>query len=222
MSLTAQLSTYSKVNSLLRKLRSKGYKIFDRPLELNLIAERSDTVRSEVMDDSLHMLYKDLEGKWVLNSFQVTTDPSAYYIDNPIVSQGYGFIKKGQWLDAYSLGYHKGRPALVQVKPMTVIRNYALKGIFKTYTGTEETGIFGNNIHDMKGSMINASAGCVVFARDNDYQQFLNQCQVHRNRYGNAFTLSLLDFRDNHKSRNTMIAASLLGLGGLATILFKK
>jgi hypothetical protein len=214
--------SYSKVNALLRKLRSNGYRIFDRPLELNIIAERSHTVRSEVMDDTLHLLYKDLENKWVLNSFQVTTDPSAYYIDNPIVPQGYGFIKKGQWLNCYARGFHKGRPALVQVKPITVIRNYELKGIFKTYTGNEQSGIFGNNIHDMKGSMINASAGCVVFSRDKDYQEFLSLTDVHRNRYGNSFTLTLLDFRDSNRNRNTMIAAGLLGISGLVTVLLKK
>jgi hypothetical protein len=212
------LAHYARINALLSRMRSRGYRIFSRPLELNIIAERSSTVRSELMDDVLHLLYKDLDDRWQLKSYQVTTDPSAYYIDNPIVPQGYGFIKKGQWLDCYARGYHKGRPALVQVKPVTVIRNYELKGPFKTYQGSEQTGIFGNNIHDMKGSMFNASAGCIVFARDADYAEFLSQCDHHRLRYGNRFTLSLLDFRDARKQRNSLLAAALVTIGSLATI----
>jgi hypothetical protein len=216
------MAQYAKVNALLRRLRSSSYRIFDRPLELNIIAERSRSVRSEVMDDSLHLLFRDLEGDWQLRSYLVTTDPSAYYIDNPIVPQGYGFIKKGQWLDCYQRGFHKGRPALVQARPMTVIRNYDLKGFFKAYTGQEQTGLFGNNIHDMKGGMFNASAGCIVFAHDQDYSDFLSLTALHQQRYGNRFTLTLLDFRDLNRTRNTFMAAAFVGVGSLATLLLKK
>lgn len=202
--------SYLKINSLLRNLRSNDYVVYTQPQELNLVATRNNTVRSEQFDDKLTVFWKDEAGNWQLREYLVTTDPSVYYLDNPIVPQGYGFIKKGQYIKSYQIGLHKGRKALTQTKPIPVIRNYDLKGLFKKYTGTEQVGIFGNNIHDMKGSMINASAGCIVFAEKPEYDEFLALCDTHRAKYGNSFTLTLLDFRDKNKARNTAIAAGLL------------
>ncbi len=207
-----------KLNSLLTTLRQKGYQIYTLPFQLNIVAERSATVRSEVMDDTLHIFYADQNGKFTLYSYLVTTDPSAYYIDNPIVPQGYGFIRKGQYVGAYQKGYHKGRPALVQVKPITVVRNYDTKGLFRKVTGSEQTGTFGNNIHDMKGSMFNASAGCIVFAHAADHAHFMKMVADHARIYGNAFTLTMIDFRDAAKVRNTSWLAGGLALAGLTTI----
>lgn len=212
----------SKVSRLLTILRSKGYKIFTRPFELNIIAERSASVRSETFDDRLHVLFRDNMNRWLHHEYEVTTDPSTYYIDNPVVPQGYGFIKKGQYVNAYRKGYHKGRPALEQVRPITVVRNYDVKGIFRSITGQEQSGLFGNNIHDMKGSMFNASAGCIVFSRDHEYQEFLRLVSGHAGIYKNAFTLTLIDFRDRNKVRNTSIAAASLIGAGMLTIGFRK
>lgn len=203
------------VHRLVGAMRAKGYRVYDRPFELNIVAERNNTVRSESFDDTLHLFYKDSHDDWVHHEYLVTTDPNVYYIDNPAHAKGYGFIKKGQWLNAYQLGYHKTRKALVQVRPITVIRNYDLKGVIKRYTGEEHTGIFGNNIHDRKGNMLNASAGCVVFAHDEDYRQFLAACEQHKTLYGNQFTLTLFDWRD---ARKTYVSAFVYtaGLAGIA------
>lgn len=203
------------VQRLLAAMRSRGYVVAERPFELNIIAERNNTVRSEKFDDSLHLIYKDAQSDWVHHEYLVTTDPSAYYIDNPVHSKGYGFIKKGQWVNAYQLGYHKTRRALVQIRPITVIRNYDLKGLIKRHTGEEQTGIFGNNIHDMRGNMTNASAGCVVFGRDEEYRAFLAACEQHSRLYGNQFTLTLFDWRD---ARKTFVSAFVYtaGFAGVA------
>jgi len=203
---------------LLAVLRQKGYVIYDDPFRLNIIAERSNTVRNEQFDDKLTVLFKDDAGRWQSISYEVTTDPGAYYIDNPEKAnpKGYGFIKKGQWIDAYTLGYHKGRTALQQIKPITVIRSYHLKGVFNKVAGTEDKGLYGNNIHDRIGNELKASAGCVVFRNQEDFDAFIRMCRKHESRYGGRFTLTMLDFRD---ARNTYLAKiGGLGIaGGLLT-----
>jgi hypothetical protein len=64
--------------------------------------------------------------------------------------------------------------------------------------------------------MFNASAGCVVFADNSQFQELLRKCETHRDLHGNQFTFTLLDWRDANKVRNTWIAAGLtaISLGG--------
>lgn len=201
---------------LLAIMRQKRYIIYDEPFRLNIIAERSNTVRSEHFDDKLSILFKDDANNWQSISYKVTTDPGAYYIDNPQKAnpKGYGFIKKGQWLNAYTLGYHKGRTALQQVEPITVIRGYHLKGMFNRVAGTEDHGLYGNNIHDRIGNELRASAGCIVFRDQGDFDAFISMCRKHTALHG-RFTLTMLDFRD---ARNVYVKKAVTTFGTLGLL----
>ena len=127
--------------------------------------------------------------------------------------QGTAFLKKGQYLDAYAMGFHRGiYEALVQVEDVTVIRDYDRKGIFKWIeTGREDTGRFGINIHRAEEAgtvktIDHFSAGCLVFSNGEDYDFFMNLSRIHMELYGNRFTLTLIDFRDERR-RNLQLAA---------------
>ena len=87
-------------------LRSKGYRLFERPYELNIMAYRSRYVRSNHFDDEIHVFYKNDQEKCVYHVFPVTTDPGQYWLDNPMHPQGTAFLKKGQYINAYSIGLH--------------------------------------------------------------------------------------------------------------------
>ncbi|WP_271729092.1 hypothetical protein [Aquimarina algiphila] len=135
-------------------------------------------------------------------------------------------MKKGQYKEAYRLGWHRGvYPALVQTNPVSVIRNYERKGMFKWFeSGSVHTGRFGINIHRARKqgttSIIDHfSAGCLVFANAKDYARFMAMTNEHRKRYGNRFTVSLVDFRDERRRRLSQIAwGSVLAAGGLLAI----
>lgn len=194
-------------------LRSKGYRLFEKPYELNIVAYRSKYVRSNRFDDEIHVFYKNDLGQWLYHVFQATTDPGQYWLDNPMHPQGTAFLKKGQYLNAYALGLHRGiYEAVVQVEPVTVIRDYDRKGIFNWFeSGLPDTGKFGINIHRARqtGSVKiidDFSAGCLVFADASDYDFFMKLAKVHRSLYGNRFTLTLVDFRDERR-RSLSIAA---------------
>ena len=211
------------LNKTRQILKSKGYKLYKQPYRLNIVAYRSKFVRSNRFDDEIHVFYINGQGKWIYHIFAATTDPGQYWLDNPVHPQGTAFLKKGQYEDAYAMGYHRGvYQALVQVRDVTVIRDYDRKGIFKWFeSGYEDTGRFGINIHRARDEgrvkVIDAfSAGCLVFADAGDYDLFMKLVKIHRDRYGNRFTVTLVDFRDERRriyrrvAWTSLIASSML------------
>ncbi|GAB3343908.1 hypothetical protein GCM10027429_35140 [Marivirga atlantica] len=159
------------------------------------------------------MFYKNEREQWVYHVFPATTDPGQYWLDNPMHPQGTAFLKKGQYMDAYAIGLHRGiYEAVVQMEPVTVIRDYDRKGIFNWFeSGSPDTGKFGINIHRARQSgstnvIDNFSAGCLVFADASDYDFFMRLAKIHRSMHGNRFTLTLIDFRDERR-RTLSIAA---------------
>lgn len=194
-------------------LKSKGYRLFTRPYELNIVGFRSKLVRSNQFDDEIHVFYVNEQGKWNYHIFPATTDPGQYWLDNPMNPQGTAFLKRGQYLDAYGMGFHRGQyEALVQLEDVTVIRDYDRKGVFNLFeSGKPDTGRFGINVHRANAAGIvktidRHSAGCLVFANPEEYDYFIQLCRIHRELYGNRFTLTLVDFRDARR-RNLQVAA---------------
>lgn len=201
------------LNKTRQILKSNGYRLFERPYELNIVAHRGRYVRSNHFDDEIHVFYKNDQGKWVYHVFPATTDPGQYWLDNPMHPQGTAFLKKGQYLNAYGIGLHQGMyEALVQVEQVTVIRDYNRSGVFNWFeSGLPDTGLFGINIHRANEfgtakTIDHFSAGCLVFAKGSDYDFFMQLARIHRGLYGNRFTLTLIDFRDERR-RNLSIAA---------------
>lgn len=194
-------------------MKSKGYRLFEKPYELNIVAYRSKYIRSNRFDDEIHVFYKNDLGKWAYHVFPATTDPGQYWLDNPMHPQGTAFLKKGQYMNAYAIGLHRGiYEAVVQVDDVTVIRDYDRKGIFNWFESSlPDTGKFGINIHRARQSgtvktIDDFSAGCLVFANTSDYDFFMKLAKIHSNLYGNRFTLTLVDFRDERR-RNLSLAA---------------
>ncbi|MBQ4818884.1 hypothetical protein [Aquimarina sp. MMG016] len=207
----------------LQILQSKEYKIYREPYKLNIVGYRSRFMGSNRFDDEIHVFYTNDKGKWIYHMFKATTDPGQYWLENPIHPQGTAFLKKGQYIDAYSIGLHRGvYNALIQTKPVTVIRNYKRKGLFKWFeSGFQDTGQFGINIHRARRQgttkvIDDFSAGCLVFANATDFDRFLQISNGHRKRYGNSFTVTLVDFRDERRRRLQLAAwGSLVAAGGL-------
>lgn len=206
-------------------LRQKGYKLYTQPFQLNIVAYRNKVIRSNVFDDEIHVFFKNDIGKWIYYIFQATTDPGQYWLDNPLHPQGTAFLQKGQYIDAYALGLHRGlSEALVQVKPVTVIRDYDRSGLFKWFeNGIKDQGLFGINIHKAKEEGVtkivdSSSAGCLVFSNPSEFEFFMRMAKVHRSLHGNQFTVTLVDFRDERRRNlsltawTSLIASSVAGV----------
>lgn len=189
------------IEVLQQSLIAKGYRVFTRPYELNIVGIRAATHLPDAFDDVICLFYHD-GTRWQLFSYPATTDPGMHYLKNPINEAGTAILRPGQYKDSYGIGLHRGLyTALVQLRPVTVIRDFNRDGKLDFSSGRQQTGMFGINIHraEQNGSakfVAGYSAGCQVFANAADFNAFMALCQQHKQRYGNRFTYTLLQHSD--------------------------
>jgi hypothetical protein len=163
----------------------RKYKWFTKPYDLNLVGVRATPGLVDSFDDMFYVAYIDALGYKRVFSHPITTDPGRHYLENPINVKGCAILKPGQYLGMWKRGLHQGRyKALVQVKPVTVYRDYNRDGEMNFDYVLEDTGLFGINYHyasahTIMTSVKNASAGCQVapVKEDHDYVMLLNALQ---------------------------------------------
>src|SRR5690606_12369635 len=99
---------------------------------------------------------------------------------------------------SYRIGLHRNSyTALVQAKPVTVIRDFDRDAILDYDSGREETGFFGINIHRASATGESTrvdkwSAGCQVFANIHQYSEFLKLCRLATSNWGEQLTYTLI------------------------------
>jgi hypothetical protein len=215
----------NSLNNIIKSAEKLGYIIDKRPNKLNIIGVRnSSATNQDKFDDVLaYFIYDDkgnLRGKVVPG----TTDPSTSFLKSPMNTKGAAVLKSGQYKDAYQLGLHRGKyEALVQAKPVTVIRDNDRNALINYFAPTQ-TGLYGINIHKSTKGKNNEdiigldSAGCQVFRNIPDFMDMMTLAKISRKNYGNSFTYTLIDQRDTLKFRNTTLSLiagiSLLLLSG--------
>jgi len=210
------------LNKIKAILRHKGYKLYARPYELNIVGMRGDSTIPNRFDDEIHVFYTTSTGKWNYHVFKATTDPGTFWLQNPMEPQGTAILQQDQYVGAYQLGLHRGQyKALVQRKPVTVLRDYDRNAMLDFLNGAKTTGMYGINIHraSVHGSTRKVdkySAGCQVFENAEAFQQFLAMCEKHQGLYGNRFTYTLLDFRAVRRETRRRIAIGAGAAGVLA------
>lgn len=210
-------------------LAQNSYTLFTRPYELNIVGVRSNSTSSNRFDDALHVFYRaNVKGvmSWQHFQFAITTDPGTYWLNNPAYEAGTAILKPGQYQNAYKIGLHHGKyEALVQARPVSILRDYDRNAILDFYNGSSFTGMFGINIHRANATgttktIDRYSAGCQVFANANDFARFMQLCKRHAQFYGNKFTYTLFDkraeireLRKNIAGAFAVTALALIGIG---------
>jgi hypothetical protein len=225
----------SEIRTLLGVLKSKGYRIYSKPYELNIVGRRTDNTKPNSFDDFIYIFYKNNNDDWEGYKAPSTTDAGTYWLEKPMQSKGTALLKGGQYVDTYKIDLHNGKYyALTQrLKPVVVIRDYDRNNVLDFNNGKEETGMFGINIH--RASLVGTtklidkySAGCQVFSNIDDFNKFMEMAYKQKDLYGNKFTYTLIDERTyNKRRRRKIILISLIGfllVGGiiLTTTLIKK
>jgi hypothetical protein len=143
--------------------------------------------------------YNRTVGTYRLRHWAITTVPGIYYLENPSNSKGTAVFKPGQYLDAYSFGYHKQKtdhPALLQTKNIVVYRDID-KDKYAEETTTLDTGLFGCNIHRSNSTGATATigkwgAGCQVFQVKSDHDVLLALIKTYIGQGIKNFTYTLL------------------------------
>ena len=205
-------------------MRHKNFILYTRPYELNIVGLRSKSTVPNRFDDEIHVFYKVSAMNWNYHVFKATTDPGTFWLRQPVQVQGTAILAEGQYVNSYELGMHRGKYlALVQHRPVSVIRDYNRDAVLDFSNGIKTRGMYGINIHraNRKGitkTVDKNSAGCQVFENANSFALFIKLCQKHKSLYGNQFTYSLIDFRAVQRQNRRYIVtglgiAGVLGLG---------
>jgi len=199
----------NELNTLITIMRNNKYEIKERPYELNIVGVRTDNWTPNSFDDFIFVFYKDDKGNWQGSKNTVTTDPGTYWLKNPMSPQGTAILKKGQYKNSYAIGSHRGQyTALVQVAPVTTIRDYDRDNKLSYESLKATTGLYGINIH--RAGRVGTtkvvdkySAGCQVFSDANDFANFIEQTKKHKDLYGNLFNYTLIDEREDAIRKRT-------------------
>lgn len=214
------------MQKLISILRSKGYQVYDKPYQLNIISVRGNETSSNRFDDRMFVLFKNDKNRWEQYSYNITTDPGTYWLKNPLQVDGTAILKQGQYVNAYQIGLHRGQyKALVQRKPVTVIRDYDRNALLDFNNGRESKGLFGINIHRASIHGVTKkvgkwSAGCQVFEKNEDFIHFMSMCEKHRLHHGNQFTYTLIDFRAIRRMGIRYVTYGTIGVASLISLLF--
>ncbi|MDQ3073449.1 MAG: hypothetical protein M3Q97_09330 [Bacteroidota bacterium] len=205
----------SRIKSILKKQR---YILYEEPYKLNIVGLRSRHTEANKFDDEIHVFYKTEGHQWNYHVFKCTTDPGTFWLNNPSQPEGTAILLQGQYKGAYALGKHANKYlALVQVKPVTIIRDYDRNNVLSFNKGKRVKGNFGINIHRALSNgrtkyIDKHSAGCQVFQNTGDFDLFMKLCARHGQLYDNTFTYTLIDFRAMRREtyRRMAMAASLV------------
>ena len=189
-------------------LKDKGYKYFtsDKGYDVNIVGIRNSDTHGEVtnkFDDTLTISYKDLNGNWIYNEYKATTDPGSHWEKNLLNKDGVAILKPGQYRGSHKIGLHQGKyEALRQQKPVKVYRDNNKDGKYDMIEENVHEGIFGINIHKA-GKFVNGStqidkwsAGCQVFSKESDFNEFMDVCRKASDVWGNSFTYTLIESKD--------------------------
>jgi hypothetical protein len=210
------------LGDVFKAMLNKNYKVYSRPYELNIVGIRSAVNKPNKFDDVFFIFYKNDKNQIIYKIFPCTTDPGTYWLNYPMNPLGTAAVKAGQYIDAYKIGLHRGYTALQQAGNLKVYRDLDRNDTFdfledKVYNASADAGI---NIHKAGAGAtedVNKwSAGCQVFKSTKDFDEFMLAAKKHRDLYGNKFTYTLLDEREDFKKKNRGIAA--VGIGALLLV----
>jgi hypothetical protein len=195
-------NNYFSVKLIEDAVKRKGFVWFDNgQYNANIIGVRTrEHTASNSFDDYLLYIAKDENNDWFFKKYPVTTVPGLTQFQNPDHKDGVAILESNQqYRAAYKLGFHKGQyKALVQhgKNPVTVYRDNTKDSVINLDPTTKTTGWFGINIHKSGNDSTfvgDWSAGCQVFKREKDFNEFIQLCEKSAKIYGNFFTYTLLD-----------------------------
>ena len=193
-----------------KTLQAKGYAFFGlenkAAYNVNIIGVRSDEDIFNKFDDALVVIYRDRKRNWEVRSYSITTDPGKIWQEKPMNSKGCAILVPDQYRGVYKIDGHgvTGYPAMCQrLGNVKVFRDPDRDHEHDRDAGTIDEGIFGINIHRSRkygeADLVNSySAGCQVFKNTTDFNDFMKLANKSADKFGNAFTYTLISEGDLH------------------------
>jgi hypothetical protein len=183
-----------------------GHKYFHSgEYNVNIIGVRNAATGDGVtnkFDDCMTISYK-VDGEWKFNCWKCTTDPGKHWVENLLNKDGVAILKEGQYSGSHKIRKHQGKyDALCQKGPVKVYRDKDMNDEYDLLEENVHEGIYGINIHK-SGSRVNGStqvdrwsAGCQVFSKESDFNEFMSVMYKAKAKWSNSFTYTLINSKD--------------------------
>ena len=186
---------------ILKKVKDHGYKVFSSgDYDLNIIGVRTIKNRKDnEFDDKIVIAYL-LNGKWIVESGEATTDAGRYWLTKPDYKACAVYVHPQQARGAYKLDLHRGKYiALCQRKPVLFWRDGNKDSHVDYSCSLAYYDTIGLNIHratSKKGGSTYVerwSAGCQVWKHASDHERMIELCKLQIKKYKwEHFTYTLI------------------------------
>ena len=189
------------LSNIFEVFKKLNYVYNTKPYMLNIVGIRVNEVPN-TFDDTMVVFWKDNNNVWNKREYPITTDTGTFWLNNPMEKKlGSGMMKEGQYLDTYKIGKHRGKyNALRQEKIVCAYRERDKDDIFTFNENSVGCGKYSMNIHKagIKSDVVNNwSAGCQVFSKTADFNEFMKLVYKQQEYYPNTlYTYTLLDTRN--------------------------
>tara|TARA_R100000008_G_scaffold71155_1_gene48880 strand:+ start:550 stop:1173 length:624 start_codon:yes stop_codon:yes gene_type:complete len=182
-----------------RVFDDKGYAFFDnkKSWNVNIVGIRNSESKANRFDDIMLVVYRNGRKNWEVKTYQITTDPGLYWLKKPFYIAGTAILVPDQYRSTYKIDLHNGKyEALCQrLDKVKVYRDPNKDDILDHVKESIVEGKFGINIHKAGSNSTRVekwSAGCQVFARSSEFNDFMKLINKSADLYGNSFTYSLI------------------------------
>ncbi len=197
------LKNQISIKYLQQIIEDMGYAFFTKGnYNVNIIGIRNPNLVANSFDDTMICAYK-ITDQWVLKEWQITTDAGKYWLQHPMNSKGCALLVPNQYRGVYKIDKHLGKYyALCQRNgEVEVYRDDNKDQILDFDDATKQWGMFGINIHrsnpyNESKKVEKWSAGCQVFKKVDDFNEFMTICNKAREEWGNSFTYTLIKEED--------------------------
>ncbi len=191
---------------IIKALENHKYSIFrndTKAFNLNIVGVRAIVPKVEEFNCKMTALWWY---KGSLNFYQMamTSVAGMKYLTSPMNPKGCAILKEGQYKGVYKLDLHNNsyRAYCQRLGNVTVYRDNDKDRELDFIEGSEETGMFGINLHraSAKGEVADPnaySAGCNVVCNPSEFDIFRSLGdEALDSGWGNAFTYTLINEAD--------------------------
>jgi hypothetical protein len=190
------------IDKLIRFLKSKGFKVYEENNIINIVAFRTkENNITNKFDDILYVFYKNNEGIWVINDYDITTVPGYKPLTKeeqesgakPVLPDNSNILIFGQYIDQLTIvtdveTFLKFQESAVYINNNQNQYNYKSP----TQQGNFDLKVKLANYKIASVESVNnyAKDGSQVFKSNNQFNQFISICRSQL-RFKDKFTYTL-------------------------------
>ena len=193
------------LKNIIKTMKLNDYDVFEydqKPFNLNIVGIRSREIKVNEFNDWIVVFWK-YQGRWSQYWIKATTLCGLNYLNAPINPKGSAILCDGQYKGVYKLDLHNSKYlALCQrLGEVEVWRDNDKDSEFDFDNESKEWGMFGINIHRASSTKTleeigKNSAGCQVIQNPQNFDLFIQLCELSSVNFGNAFTYTLINQKD--------------------------